>query len=230
MTILDTIKQVCAVVGVEIPTTAFTSTDREYVELCYLANEMASRIGQAHEWTLLRTLKTMTGDGTTTAFALPTDYYRMLGDGNLWSSAYETPLTHIVSTDTWLELDVRDVDYVIGSWTVLGGNIEIKPAMASGVTAKYYYLSKNYVLSGSTPQAAFTADSETFRFDETLLKLGMIWQWRANKGQPYAEDMTNYENLLEREIARDKGSRKIHVGRARMPKDVTIAYPQSITP
>ena len=32
--------------------------------------------------------------------------------------------------------------------------------------------------------------------DERLLKLGMIWQWKANKGSPYAEDMGTYSDAL----------------------------------
>lgn len=229
MTILTVIADVAKVVGVTVPTQVFASTTREHVELAALANEMAVRIGKAHDWSLLRTLETYTGDGTTTAFALPPDYLRMLKKTNLWSSAIQTPLTHIVDTDEWLEMQVRAYDYVVGAWTMLGGNIEILPAMASAVTAKWYYISNLVVTpSAGANKVAFTADTDIFRLSERLLKLGMIWQWKANKGQPYAEDMTNYENALEQEIGEDKGSRIIRVGRPRMPRDVSIAYPQSV--
>lgn len=231
MTILTVIADVAKVVGVSVPTQVFASTTREHVELASLANEMAVRIGKAHDWSLLRTLKTYTGDGTTTAFALPDDYLRMLKKTNLWSSAIQTPLTHIVDTDEWLEMQVRAYDYVLGAWTMLGGNIEIMPALASAVTAKWYYVS-NLIVAPATGanKATFTADDDVFRLDERLLKLGMIWQWRANKGQSYAEDMTNYENALEQDIGEDKGSRMIRVGRPRMPRDVSTAYPQTVGP
>ena len=231
MTILTTIADVAKVVGVTVPTQVFASTTREHVELASLANEMAVRIGKAHDWTLLRRLETYTGDGATTQFALPSDYLRMLKKTNLWSSAIQTPLTHIVDTDEWLEMQVRSYDYVLGAWTMLGGNIEILPALANTITAKWYYVSNLVVApSAGANKAAFTADDDSFRLNERLLKLGMIWQWKANKGQSYAEDMTNYENALEQEIGEDKGSRVIHVGRPRMPRDVSIAYPQTVGP
>lgn len=231
MTILSVIKEVASVVGVDRPTVLFASTVREHIELCDLANEMAVRIGKANDWTLLRTLSTYTGDGTTTQFALPADYLRMLKKANLWSSAIQTPLTHILDTDEWLEMQVRSYDYMLGAWTMLGGNIEIMPALANAVTAKWYYVS-NLIVAPNTGanKATFTADDDSFRLNERVLRLAMIWQWKANKGQAYAEDMTNYENALELLIGEDKGSRILHVGRPRLPKDVSVAYPQNIVP
>ena len=40
------------------------------------------------------------------------------------------------------------------------------------------------------------ADGDTFVLDERLLRLGMIWQWKAQKGSPYAEDMGTYGDAL----------------------------------
>lgn len=231
MTVLSVIADVAKVVGVTVPTQVFASTTREHVELAALANEMAVRIGKAHDWTLLRTLCTYTGDGTTTQFALPSDYLRMLKKTQLWSSAIQTPLTHIVDTDEWLEMQVRSYDYVIGAWTMLGGNIEILPAMANAVTAKWYYVSNLLVAPATgSNKALFTLDTDTFRLNERLLTLGMIWQWKANKGAAYAEEMATYEAALEQLISEDKGSRMVRVGRARLPRDVSIAYPQTVGP
>lgn len=231
MTILSVIQDVAPVIGIAVPDAVFASTTREHVEIKSLANEMAVRIGKAHDWSLLRTLQTYTGDGSTEAFALPSDYLRMLKKANLWSSAYQTPLTHVLDTDRWLEMDIRAFDFVIGAWSMLGGNIEIKPTMATGVTAKFYYLTNKVVISNASEQkTTFTADTDSFRLNERLLTLGMIWQWKANKGQSYGEDMANYEAALEQAIGEDKGSKVIRVGRARMPSDASTAFPQSITP
>jgi hypothetical protein len=51
-------------------------------------------------------------------------------------------------------------------------------------------------LSGGGYGDQFTNDGDVFRIDERLLKLGMIWQWKANKGSPYAEDMGTYSDAL----------------------------------
>lgn len=229
MTALSVAKEVAKKVGIAVPDELASSTDREHVELLSVMNEMAERIARGHEWQVLNTIATITGDGTTEAHDLPSDYDRMLTKSQVWTSSLETPLTPISSRDRWLQLDIQSFDFVINAWILYGGQINIKPALASGVTAKYFYQSNLIVSpeSGSN-KTTFTADTDTFRLDEQLLKLGVIWQWRENKGLPYAEDMQNYEILLARRVAQDKGSRMLRVGRVRYPMDVNISYPQAI--
>ena len=47
-------------------------------------------------------------------------------------------------------------------------------------------------------------DADEFRISERILKLGMIWQWKANKGSPYAEDMGTYSDALVGVAGADK--------------------------
>ena len=70
-------------------------------------------------------------------------------------------------------------------------------------------------LADNSTKAAFTADSDTFRLDEELLKLGIVWQWKASKGYPYAEDMANYEKQMNACLQKDAGSKPIVSGRPR---------------
>ena len=230
-TVLGIAKRVAPAIGIEVPTVLHTSAMREHVELAELANDTAEMIAKAHEWQALKTLHTLTGDGSTEDFALPSDYDRMPKDQRLWSSRIETPLTHITSTDHWLELDVRSYDFVIGVWSLFGDEIHIKPAMTATETAKFYYLSGHYAKDAAdTAKSAFDADDDTFRLNDRLLRLGMVWRWKENKGLPYGEDMADFEDALSEEIAADKGARILTSGRRRSPKGVTIAYPTSITP
>jgi len=231
MTILSVCQDVAKVVAIDVPSAVASSTDRELVELFAVANTLAERIARGHEWQVFSRIETITGDGSTEDFNLPSDYDRMLLKAQLWSSSLETALTPISDLDRWLELDVQTFDFVINAWTIYGGQMHVKPALATDVTAKYFYQSNLIVApAAGANKAAFTADDDVFRLDEELLKLGMIWQWRANKGVPYAEDMANYEQLLARLVARDKGSRMLRIGKVRLPSDVTVAYPQVITP
>lgn len=229
MTALSAIQNATTVIGLGVPNGVFSSTEREHVELVDVANDMAERISNAHEWQVLTTLATITGDGVTEDWDLPVDYNRMLTKSQLWSSSLSTPLSHISDIDEWLGLEVQTFTYVVNAWCMFGGKIHIKPALPVGVTVKYYYQTNLIVVqNGGDEKVAFSADTDAFKLDEQLLRLGIIYQWRANKGLPYAEDMANYEDRKEKLISRDKGSRMLRLGRVRMPKDVTLAYPQSI--
>lgn len=229
MTLLSVAQNVAKVIALEVPDVVASSTDREVVELLALANEMAQRITAGHDWQKLCTVHTLTGDGSTTAFDLPANYDRMLVKAQVWSSSLETALSPISDLDRWLELDVQDFDFVVNAWAIYGGQMHIKPALATGVTAQFFYVTNECIQSSSaTKKIEFTADDDEFRIDDRLLKLAMIWQWRANKGLPYAEDMVNYESHLSRLVVRDRGSKMIRLGAVRMPRDTRTAYPQAI--
>lgn len=231
MTVLSVVQEACAQgLAIEVPSEVYTSTDRSMVEMKSIVNEMARRITDAHDWQNLCKIATITGDGSTEANDLPSDYKRMIKDAHVYSSSLETALTHIDSLDTWLELDVQSYDYVINAWTIYGDQMHIKPALASGVTAKYFYVRNTIVTaSDASLKTSFTLDDDTFALSEDLLKLGIIWRWKEYKGLDYAESLADYEELKERLIFADKGSKKIAVGRPRFVKGARFAYPQVIT-
>lgn len=231
MSLLTVFQQACTSgIALEKPSAVYGSTTREHVELANIANEMAAMIAASHEWQILNKIAVITGDGTAEDFALPADFDRMLDKSQLWSTSLETPLSPISDRDDWLELDIKTFDFVINAWIIYAGEIHIKPALSTGVQVKYFYQSNLWGLNGATPISEFTADTNTFRIDERLLKLGIIWKWREMKGLPYAEDLATYERLLAKLAMRDKGSRIIRLGKAVLPRDTTVAYPQSVEP
>jgi hypothetical protein len=73
------------------------------------------------------------------------------------------------------------------------------------------------------------SDVDMFALDERLLKLGMIYQWKALKGSPYAEDMGTYQDAIMMAMGFDKPS-PIIVGRKPISSlAAEVAYPYSVT-
>ncbi len=229
MTVLTVVRDVAAVVGVNIPTTVFTNitANRTMSEMLSLANEMAQRISyDLREWTKLTKSQVYTGDGIKTNWPLPADYKRMLLTSNVYGSVQpRQPLRFIPDPDEWMirragfEVDSR------GEWTMLGGEMQIYPALAVGVTARYAYLERNCVkLAAGGSGEAFTADGDSFVLDERLLKLGMIWQWKANKGGAYAEDLGTYADALAIAMGADRPA-PIIAGSMPITTNAKVAYP-----
>ena len=73
----------------------------------------------------------------------------------------------------------------------------------------------------------FAADGDVFTIDERSLKLGMIWQWKANKGGAYAEDMGSYGDALAKIQGADKPA-PILIGRRTPTAEVQASYPYPI--
>jgi len=212
-------------------TSVYTSDDAFAMEMAELANDCAEYIAAQYDWRKLHTLKTQAGDGTTTAFDLPTDYDRMPIKAAVFRTSTTRPMCPINDLDAWLLNRLQSISSPEGEWIILGGQINTFPAMAATDNAKFYYITNLIVHpSAGSNKALFTADTDSFVLRENLLRLCMIWKWRHNKGYDYAEDMQNFEIALAQEIARDKGSHIIKVGPARVPDGVSLAYPGVITP
>ena len=230
MTLLTVVQDVCAAVGVVQPTSVFSgiSSNRTMQEMVSLANEMAQRIAyDTRDWTKLKQMKSFSGDGVTTAFNLPQDYKRMLKTSNVWrSTSGLQPMRFIPDTDQWLQRRLMNMADAWGEWTMQGGQMLIWPAMAIGVTATFAYLHKNCIVpaAGGGVSDTFVADGDDFALDGRLFKLGMIWQWKANKGSPYAEDLGTYGDTLASVQGADSPA-PIIVGRKPISLAVKVAYP-----
>lgn len=227
-TALTIVQDAATKLGIDQPSVLFGSTDRTAIEVREALIEAADKILHAHDWQLLKTVQTHTGDGTTTSFALPSDYLRMPKDADVWSTKWQHRLIGITPED-WLNLDVRDYDVVISTWTIYGGNFVYKPALASDETAKFWYISdKACADSGGTPKAGFDADTDTFRLDDRVLELVLVWLYRTQKGLDYSEDMATAEIALSRMIERDRGARVIKQSSRRSYRG-TVAFPGTVS-
>lgn len=226
MTILSACQSAALRLLGQRPTTIFSSSNTFEMELAELATETAIAIAKEHDWQKLTKLNTYSGDASTVEFDLPSDYDRMIKDGNLHSSLFTTALfRRAKDLDEWLYLKDLIATGLPGNWIILGGQMQIFPAMASNETARFYYISSQIVNGGKT---AFTSDDDVFQLPERLITLGLIWRWRAQKRMEYAEDMQNYEIALSDEIGRDKGARILVVGNQRWPANVNRPYPGAL--
>jgi hypothetical protein len=230
MTLLSVVKDVCATVGVLVPTSVFSNItgNRTMQEMLSLANEMAQRIAYDYrDWTALKAIATFVGDGVTTAFSLPADYKRMLLTSNVWrSTSTQQPMRFVPDADEWLVRRAANAtDSAWGEWIILGSQIHIYPVMAAGVTANVAYLTKNCIsLSSGGRGDAFMNDADTFVLDERTLKLGMVWQWKAQKGSPYGEDMGTYGDAITNMLGSDSPG-PIIIGRRTISDSVQTAIP-----
>jgi hypothetical protein len=211
MSLLTVVRDVCAVVGVAAPSSGFAAlgSNRTMFEMLACANEMAQRIAaDTRDWTMLRVSMTLIGDGVTTAFNLPANYRRMLLNSNVWlSTSTQQPMRFFSDTDEWVQRRAAGENDAWGEWTMYGGQIHIWPAMSASTTARFIYLDRNPIaLTSGGYGEEFMADTDVFRLDQRLLKLGMIYDWKMKKGSPYAEDMGTYSDAIATAMGHDKPS------------------------
>lgn len=229
MTILAACQSAAVLMGKSPPSAVFALTSPFEVELQVVANAAARAIAEHHDWRLLTTLKTQEGDGVTTAFDLPVDYSRMPKKAAVWLNSSAQPMTSVLDLDTWLYNRLHNTSLAVGEWIMLGGQLQVYPVVGASDSVKYYYQSNLIVdpASGSN-KTQFTLDTDTFRLNEHMLALEMVWRWKSMKGLDYSEEMQNAEICKAQEVAKDKGSRIMAIGRPRIRGDYPPAYPQAI--
>ena len=227
MTVLSAIDQASRLMGKGSVTLAFTSANPFAAEMTALANEAAADMAKGYDWRRLTALHTVTGDGTANDFDLPDDYDRMPVKMDLMRGADGRLLEKVDDLDDWNYRRTTNLTPNDGEWIMLGGQLSIYPALASGETVRFYYVSNKFAKDNSgTAKASFTADSDTFVLPERLLTLALIWRWRAMKGYEYAEDMQSYEIALSQEVLRERGPRILTTGRRGLPAGARYAYPR----
>lgn len=240
MSALSIVQDASLRIGVAYPDELFAGTSRVLRQLRSVLNDAARMIAfdAGHDWTALKTVATLTGNGTDLAFNLPADYRRMLKKATVWPSDNPyAPMVHYTDTDEWLGMLSQAFPPLSGGWTLIGDQMHIRQGgstspLASGVTASFYYLSSYFARSDvGTAQAAFSADDDTFRLDERLLMLALIYRWKQVQGQDYAEEMADYQTALAERIGADKGSNIFSVGgKTATALDLGWAYPGVLGP
>lgn len=229
LTVLEIGKEVALKIGISQPSAVFGSTNREDVELLRAIKDAALDLAQLHEWQLLRKIATITGDGSTLTHSLPSDFLHVLADVQMYTSEFQTALTFVENPDDWLRYDVQSYDFVVNVWTVYQDLVHTKPALGSSVTGKYWYMSDLLWLDtdGTTTKNAIAADDDTFRLDDDALILGAAYKYRQNKGQPYAEEMADYEK--RKAVLIGKEPKKVYRSKPRIGRGVQLSYPEAVS-
>lgn len=223
MSLATTIVGVCPWIGIEVPAAIFASQERDAVELLETANNAIAMIANEYDWQRLKVKHTITGDGLTASFNLPSNYLRMLKKGQIWSSDFPTcPLSHVTDTDQWLGDELRGDVSAISRWTIFGNQIHFNPAPQAGSTVNFFYIRNELLSSGLS---VYSNDGDTFVLDEMILKWAIVWTWKEAKGQDSAPALGHYNHFMSTAIGNDKGSKVLVTGRTRYGTDADIAYP-----
>jgi hypothetical protein len=214
------------------PSAFFNANSQLERELCDLINEVAQDVAKYQDWQALVRIGTVSGDGTTSEFPLPTDYDRMLVNTDVadlsswfWGFGAYTDIT------AFLFDEARDFNAWPGGWIIYADRLRFSPVPSDTQTATFPYITKNWARSAAlTDGPAFTADDDTFLLPERLLTLGLVWRWRADKGLDASGDQEAFIKALDEYGAKDKGPRVIRRRASRGIPGTYAAWPWELGP
>lgn len=194
------------------------SSDPQVRQLLRIANRVGDIIYKAHDWAILQRLHEFTTASGTAEYALPSDFGRFIND-TAWDSTNYWEMRGPLTPEQWA---VQKYAIIATSnfrkrWRLkrtASGNtatVFIDPTPTSSDDLVYEYVSNGWVIknSDSSVTNAWVADADTTMFDEFLFEQGMIWRWGARKGMDVSIDLPDFENELEKAIARDGGAQRL---------------------
>lgn len=230
MTVLSAIQSAAIKLISRKPQQIYAASDTFALEMQDLANEVATDIQKSHDWQALIKVHTINGDGVTDSFPFPDDYSRMLVSSDMMDArSFMWGYTRVTDINDFLWIKQRGLQALPGTWIMYGNRFQFVPPPDGAAVAQFPYMDKRYATNAAgDPQDRFTNDTDEFRLSDRLLTLGLVWRWRMNKGLDSSEDEAQFAKAFAEESGRDKGSRVFRTGPARMPGNVTWAYPQPL--
>ena len=212
MTILGAMQAASMALVGERPALFFDSSEQFEQEIAALVNFAGREIARSNDWQALIKIASFVGDGMQENFPKPADYDRMLlvsdiqqgGSGQWWG------YRHVLDINEFINLKNSGWGASPGGWIMYGDEFHFSPAPDTGQGAVFPYVSKNFAVDqGGGEKPAFTADTDSFKIDEYLLSLWLIWRWREQKKLDYTGDEENFVKAFDEVSAKDSGSRVI---------------------
>jgi hypothetical protein len=222
--------------GIVTPATVIGNADTNTQKLLAFTQDTGRELMERGDWRNLDMAGTITGDGTTTLWPLPSDFKRLCpGQGSpvgpfVSSLRPYTPLFGPVNDENLNQMKAFPAATILPVWRLIGSAIEIWPALALAEVVSYRYYSNAWIQSVlGVNQTAWGLDTDYSMIPETLIMKGAIWRWKSSQGFDYAEDMRQFELSFERNNGQEGTERIIStshspVGDADNAWQGTISY------
>lgn len=219
MTALTIVQEAAAWLALPIPSALFAATDTQTIQLRNLLNEEGSELvtWPQHDWTKLIRQKTFTTAATEIqSSAVASDFGRFC-DQSMWDRTQDRPVWGPMSPQQWQQEKAGPTfTSMYYGFRIRGNDFLMTPTPTAGDTIAYEYISNLYVYANgdTTPtKSAFSADTDTCIFDETLVARGVRWRFLRAKGLSYEQEYASWIEMVQRLAARDGGMPKLSASR-----------------
>jgi hypothetical protein len=222
-----------------IPSSAAGNADQSVQQLVFFAQDAGRELLERANWVNLDTAGMVTGDGVSTLFLLPQDWVRFSPSdksprGALVSNKYPLlPLQGPVNTEDLNLLKALPASTVRPVWRIIGGALEIWPALAGppvpnpkslpGEIVTFNYYSSFWIMNAArtVSRAVWVADDDFSLINEDTVMKGVVWRWKASKGLQYAEEFRSYELSFARNAGQQMTERVVSTSRKYVIGDET---------
>jgi len=217
MSLLTIIQDAAEDLGISSPTSVVGSTDNQVTQLLALANREGKILASRYDWQVmirenLFTMVATQSQGLLNSAIVTDGDFDYLIPETTWNRTTDLPVVGPQNADDWQVLQSFSTSGPFQRFRIQEGKFLMDPVPTAGDQLAFEYKSTSWCEdSGGTGQAKWLADTDVGRLNEYIMTLGVIWRWRHRKGLAYAEDMAQYEGLVEDAINRDKSGKTLNL-------------------
>jgi hypothetical protein len=208
-----------------------SNSNKETRQLLSFAKKVCRELVEMWEWQVLTDEQTFTSDGTGeydfSSIVTDDDYDRPVTETE-WDRTNQKKIV-IVTAQEWQYLKSGLISNVgIYRWARVRGDKLLITPDDSGDTLVLEYVSSFYAKdSGGTKKATFTADTDSPRFKENLVELGLKAYIKSEYGLPAEEDFDRYYDSAEKLIAQERPLKVIRPTRPLYRSQFVVNIPDS---
>lgn len=226
-TVLEIAQDAADVIGVERPESLRNNTDPDARTLLRQVTSvgrdlaiMKNSFGQG--WAVLQLEHVFETVADQAEYALPGGFERLV-DGTVWNrDSYREARGNLTAAEWQLvrsslieTLSISPFYRMRRASDGMGLAFFLDPTPSSAETLVFEYVSKHWVRSsdGGETRDRFMEDTDAPLFDEELMQLGLVFEFRQSRGLSFATELAKFERRRDRLFSHDTGSRVLRVGR-----------------
>ena len=237
MTVLSVVQDFCKLNALNVPTTVTGSTDTQVIQLFAIIREICEELVTESKFNVTTQeaiFSTVPTESQGNMEDLAPFGYQFAIFETFYDRTRMLPLIGPLNESEWQEIKALPSAGLMYKYRIRQNQLLFDPVPSASTPSDiaFEYMSswccRN---SDGTLLGAIENDTDTFVFPENIIKKGLSFRFKQIKGLPYQADETQYYNLLNNYIAKDKVKRRINVSRG-APVDIQpgIFVPSSSWP
>ena len=218
-TLLALVQQVCAELGLNVPTYVVSNPDAQVSQILSLCTaegeECAAYETEQGAWPALRKTYNFTLSNGVASYSLPADYSFML-PSTMWDATTRWRIVGPVDPAGWnmLQYGAATTAAPFYRFKIEAGQLSIFPTpSSSGDVVAFTYASNGWCKSAANVvQTTWLADTDTYILDERLFILGVKMRFKQAKGLDYVAELSLYQSRLNWAKGNAGGSKPLTMG------------------
>jgi hypothetical protein len=219
ITLNTAVSDVMGELGLLAPQDVTASTDKNVIQMRFLANRVGLQLINEASWQILDKDWTITTDGVTLDYPLPEDFDHFYQDAS-WNTTNRLPAIGSLTAQEWAQIQARNLGgttfaclYIIRNDVLTFFSVGDTPQ-----TIVLPYVSRGWVRAATGAlKDNLDANDDAILFDPTVFRAGLKLAWQMEKGFDSTAAKLAYDAALSAATGKEAPARTLSLGSPSYP-------------